>query len=299
MTPKTEWNDLVATKRRLDELEEKAAFQRQAIQKLVQSKVDATRERRLLLLTEQMIERTRIHANYLESRVDRPTPSETTSIYMELAGICFNQANCMPKGEAAELAVPLHGGTEPAHLRIRGRMDRLDLRCEFKDGKPLVTGLRILDYKLSQSDYKEKCAAEAMSALVSAQLPVYLCAAVEHLRTLEDAGEIALDLPRIWSESRAGYYVLRETPQARRRGRLPLLEVHEWPLQNDLEAFLDLDAADGSGGFFALLREKFESALRGRFEVHPLACAGTHCPARRTCRFQAIPSSAVELFQES
>ena len=89
MTPKTEWNDLVATKRRLDELEEKAAFQRQAIQKLVQSKVDATRPRRLLLLTEQMIERTRIHANYLESRVGRPTPSETSSIYMELAGICF------------------------------------------------------------------------------------------------------------------------------------------------------------------------------------------------------------------
>ncbi len=196
-------------------------------------------------------------------------------------------------GGGRELKVPLNssGGGAAMALRIKGRMDRLDFKTEERGGTETIVAVRVIDYKLGRGKrYAGKTKPESMSEMLSAQLPIYVAAAMDYLFTLRDEKKIAVDFERVWSESRAGYYSLRDTPFSSRNEKEKLTLVKEWPL-GDLKTFLDTSAP---GALFDLARIHIAETLSGRFPVQPLDCTGLYCPARYACRYQAIPALEEE-----
>ena len=196
-----------------------------------------------------------------------------------------------------ELKVPLHATESIATVpmvRIKGRMDRLDLKIEKVQGQDTVVAVRVVDYKLSRGKkHSDKTKVETMSALLAAQLPIYLAAAVEYLFKLRDEQKIAIDFERVWTESRGGYYGLRDTFLSSRGVGSRLIEVKAWPL-GTLREFLNSSAPEGSGALFDLTRQHVNRILSGRFPVLPLDCGGLYCAARYACRYQAIQAMDEE-----
>jgi hypothetical protein len=193
-----------------------------------------------------------------------------------------------------ELKVALNPGASALALRIKGRMDRLDLKLEKRNGVDTVVAVRVIDYKLGRGQrYKTKTEVDAMSTLQAAQLPIYVAAAIDYLFKLRDEKNIAVDFESVWNSSRAGYYSLRDTPFSSHGDRARLVEVKAWPL-GDLKTFLDSSAPQGSGGLYDLARMHLVETLSGRFPVQPLDCTGLHCPSRYACRYQAIPAMEEE-----
>lgn len=194
-------------------------------------------------------------------------------------------------GGGRELNVPLNSGSTPMALRIKGRMDRLDFKTENRGGTETIVAVRVIDYKLGRGKtYADKTKPKSMSEMRSAQLPIYVAAAVDYLFTLRDEKKIAVDFERVWKESHAGYYSLRDTPFSSRDEKAKLILVKEWPL-GDLKTFLDTSAP---GTLFDLARSHISETLSGRFPVQPLDCGGLYCPARYACRYQAIPAMDEE-----
>ncbi|MEI6234822.1 MAG: PD-(D/E)XK nuclease family protein [Planctomycetota bacterium] len=192
-----------------------------------------------------------------------------------------------------ELKVALHPGAAMA-LRIKGRMDRLDFKTELRDGCDTIVAVRVIDYKLGRGHrYAAKTKIDGLSSLLSAQLPIYVAAAVDYLHTLRAERDIAVDFDSVWNDSRAGYYSLRDTPFSSHGDRARLVEVKEWPLGN-LREFLNSSAPEGSGALYDLARAHVSGVLSGRFPVQPLDCSGLYCSARYACRYQAIPAMEEE-----
>lgn len=196
-----------------------------------------------------------------------------------------------PDGGGA-LAIPLgldSTGGSPAVLQLKGRMDRLDLKLESCGGKSTLTAVRIIDYKSSAAARcKKQVKAASLDKLLDAQLPVYLAAAIAHLEKFCGERNIAIDRERVWKESRAGYYAIREAPLNSRMDAPPLIEIEEWPLGSARDFLAPANGVDPA--LFELVRRKALSALHGDFPVHPQACAGSHCPARQACRYVAMPA---------
>ncbi|MCY3023068.1 MAG: PD-(D/E)XK nuclease family protein [Planctomycetota bacterium] len=178
-------------------------------------------------------------------------------------------------------------------LPLEGRLDRLDLRLDDPDSaQPLVTAVRVLDYKLGRSaNHKDDVKEEVLSALLAAQLPVYLKAAMEFVKALETQKRVRVDWGKVWQESQAAYYCLRDIP-SRLRGKKPaLLAILKWP-GPDLRAFLSGDDTIAAGSLFDAVRTKVLEMLQGHFPVHPPECRSTSCAARFVCRYQAVPAES-------
>lgn len=195
-----------------------------------------------------------------------------------------------PKSEtgAPPVRIPVRTPAGPGTLCLTGRLDRLDLRVEDPaGGPPRVTGLRLLDYKISgEQRLKELVRKETVAALLNAQLPVYLLAAIAYLRRQEAAGW-RVEWDALWSSAQAAYYCLREIHAALRgRARL-LVKIEDWPLP--LSEFLTSAARPET--LPGLLEAKVQALLAGRFPVLPAACGGANCPARYVCRFRDLPVS--------
>lgn len=174
-------------------------------------------------------------------------------------------------------------------LRIGGRMDRLDLKIETIGGKDTVVSVRIVDYKLGRKEsYKKKTKAESLQNLLDAQLPMYLAAAIQHLPDFCAAHKLECDLERVWNESRAGYYSIRDTPAACRDEVVARVEIEEWPLDS-LRSFADVSSSDPQA-LFQRVKRAVTQVLSGKFPVEPQDCKGAHCPARHSCRYVALPA---------
>lgn len=193
-------------------------------------------------------------------------------------------------GEAVEVRIPDPGG--PRTLLLEGRFDRLDLCVDDPRSRvPLVRGLRLVDYKTGRGAYlRDALQAEALEALLNAQLPVYLAAAVQFLRSEVAAQKLRVDWDALWERSTAAYYALGDLPEARRAGKSALLAPKAWP-GDSLRAFVD--GAEGTEALlFEAVRARVAEALSGRFAVRPLECGGTHCAARFACRYREVPGAA-------
>ena len=191
----------------------------------------------------------------------------------------------------SELAVPLgldSSGGIPAVLRLKGRMDRLDLKLESSGGKTVLTAVRVIDYKSSAaSRCKKQVKTSSLDTLLDAQLPVYLAAAIAHLEKFCVEKNIVIDRERVWKESCAAYYVIRDAPLNSRLDDPPLVEIQDWPLGSARDFLAPANGVDHV--LFELVRRKALAALHGDFPVQPQECAGSRCPARQACRYVAMP----------
>ena len=192
------------------------------------------------------------------------------------------------------VAVPISTAEGTGILRIAGRIDRFDLRVQDPLArKPLVTGVRLLDYKLGKASARKEQVKEAeVLSLRSAQLLLYLAAVLEHLRTQEQAGKWVVDWEAVPISARAAYYALGELPCAPGDGQDSHLVMLE-----DLElsagarpGFEQIQVGEGKQDLAALLRQGLAPLLAAHFPVAPSACAGLHCAARFSCRYRDLPA---------
>jgi hypothetical protein len=188
-------------------------------------------------------------------------------------------------GPAVTLELRTPGGLLP--LRLAGRMDRLDLRIAERPGsRPLVKGLRLLDYKTGGAgNLRPLVTREALEELLNAQLPVYLLAAINWLKLEAERGSWELCEDELWDTVVAAYFALRELPAANREGKPALVACKDktWKWREFLAPVA------GGGGLEDALRERLSALPAGLFLVAPRECGGTHCPARRVCRYRDLP----------
>lgn len=196
--------------------------------------------------------------------------------------------------QAPAVMIPLEVAGEARCVSLEGRMDRLDLQLEEARGAaPLVTGVRVLDYKTGSRDrLKDGVKTEKLEALLTAQLSVYLSAALGYVERLRQQGRVRVDADRLWEGAQAGYYGLRDLPQALRLLRdgkpspnLVLVQSDGWPA-GEARTFLAEEHAGQAKSLFSLARAKVTAVLKGQFLVRPPDCKGVNCPARLVCRYQ-------------
>ncbi|MFH0938909.1 MAG: PD-(D/E)XK nuclease family protein [Planctomycetota bacterium] len=192
-----------------------------------------------------------------------------------------------PTAPASAVAVPFADGDKM--MLLEGRMDRLDFQIANPDDAcPEVSAVRIIDYKLGGAkNYSKNITSDALKTLLSAQLPIYLKAALEYLAALEKDGKVRVAWPQALTESQAGYYCLRELPIKKTDKKdAGLVIIKDWPL-GDLQKFL-CDAPIQAGSLFATVKDKVTKVLRGDFAAQPKACSGIWCGSRFACRYQAV-----------
>ncbi|MCZ7649332.1 MAG: PD-(D/E)XK nuclease family protein [Planctomycetota bacterium] len=193
-------------------------------------------------------------------------------------------------GSGPPVRIPEPGGARELHLR--GVIDRLDLAVDDPEAPvPLVRRLRAFDYKTGgEARLKELASAEALRALLNAQLPVYLAAALNHLKAEEAAKRLRVDWPGVYAGSFAAYYRLSGLAELNRQEKSALVMPKDWP--GDLGAYLRDDG--GEDGLFARVRATVGAALQGGFLVRPAECAGGFCGMRFACRYRDLPAGGED-----
>lgn len=217
------------------------------------------------------------------------------------AGIEFS-FNARDEHAAAPVRVPF-GGKKGAELEllVEGRIDRVDLRLKDPAAKkPAVTGLRLIDYKQGWvSGLKEKVKAEEVRALRSAQLPIYLLAAVQYLQARERDGGWTVDWDELEQNACAALYALRSVPEANRGKAAALLDLFAEKKRKKkgeeegtpLKFAEFIDRKGGKHPLYGMIRELLAGVFDGRFAVAPDPCAGDFCAARFFCRFRDLPEA--------
>ncbi|MCK6472782.1 MAG: PD-(D/E)XK nuclease family protein [Planctomycetes bacterium] len=221
------------------------------------------------------------------------------------AGIEFS-FNARDGHAAPPVRVPF-GGKKGAELEllVEGRIDRVDLRLQDPGARtPRVTGLRLIDYKQGAlKNLQDTVKPEEVRSLRSAQLPIYLLAAVQYLQAREAGDGWAVDWDELEQNACAALYALRSVPEANRGKAAALLELFaekkarrkkDGPEIEPLkfEEFIDLKG--GNHKLYEKIRELLAGVFDGRFAVAPDPCAGDLCAARFLCRFRDLPDAQAD-----
>lgn len=220
------------------------------------------------------------------------------------AGIEFS-FNAKDEHAAPPVRVPF-GGAAGAELEllVEGRIDRVDLRLEDPGAKaPVVTGLRLIDYKQGGlAGLRDMVKPEEVRALRSAQLPIYLLAAVQYLQARERDGGWTVAWDELEGNACAALYALREVPSANRGKATALLDLFDGGGKKarrkkdapDAEPLRFAEFIDRKGGkhpLYEMIRGLLAGVFDGRFAVAPDPCAGGFCAARFFCRFRDLPEA--------